>query len=68
MREETYGWSIEMQTKAASRGLRVKEVPVSWRNRAAGKSKVAGTLVGSVRAGARIVWTILRVAYAEARG
>lgn len=68
MREETYGWSIEMQTKAASRGLRVKEVPVSWRHRAAGKSKVAGTLVGSVRAGFRIVWTILRVAYAEARG
>lgn len=67
MREETYGWSIEMQTKAASRGLRVKEVPVSWRNRAAGESKVAGTLVGSVRAGIRIVWTILRVAFTEAR-
>ena len=65
LREQTYGWSIEMQTKAAARGLRVKEVPVSWRNRAAGESKVAGTITGSVRAGFRIVWTILRVAVAE---
>ena len=61
MSEETYGWSIEMQTKAASRGLRVTEIPVTWRNRAAGVSKVAGTVSGSVRAGARIVWTILKV-------
>jgi glycosyltransferase involved in cell wall biosynthesis len=61
MSEETYGWSIEMQTKAASRGLRVTEIPVTWRNRAAGASKVAGTVFGSVRAGARIVWTILKV-------
>jgi glycosyltransferase involved in cell wall biosynthesis len=61
MSEETYGWSIEMQSKAAARGLRVTEIPVTWRNRAAGTSKVAGTVSGSVRAGARIVWTILKV-------
>jgi len=61
MSEETYGWSIEMQTKAASRGLRVTEIAVTWRNRAAGASKVAGTVSGSVRAGARILWTILKV-------
>ena len=67
LREQTYGWSIEMQTKAAARGLRIKEVPVSWRNRAAGESKVAGTITGSVRAGFRIVWTILRVGVAEVR-
>jgi hypothetical protein len=67
MREQTYGWSIEMQTKAASRGLRVKEIPVNWRNRAAGRSKVAGTITGSVRAGFRIIWTIIRVACAERR-
>jgi glycosyltransferase involved in cell wall biosynthesis len=65
MREQTYGWSIEMQTKAAARRLRVKEVPVRWRNRAAGQSKVAGTVSGSVRAGARIIWTIMRVAVQE---
>jgi glycosyltransferase involved in cell wall biosynthesis len=68
MQEETYGWSIEMQTKAAARGLRIKEVPVDWRNRAAGESKVAGTISGSLRAGFRIVWTILRVALTEAKG
>jgi len=67
MKQETYGWSIEMQTKAAARGLRVKEVPVTWRNRAAGQSKVAGTLSGSVRAGARIIWTILNVVFGETR-
>ncbi len=67
LREETYGWSIEMQTKAASRRLRVKEVPVSWRNRAGGESKVAGTVRGSIKAGVRIIWTILRVAYSESR-
>ena len=67
MREQTYGWSIEMQTKAAARNLKVKEVPVRWRNRAAGESKVAGTITGSIRAGARIVWTILRVAVTETR-
>ncbi|HKY04671.1 MAG TPA: glycosyltransferase family 2 protein [Blastocatellia bacterium] len=65
--EMTYGWSIEMQTKAAARGLRIREVPASWRNRAAGQSKVAGTISGSVKAGFRIIWTILRVAYAERR-
>ncbi|HKG22547.1 MAG TPA: glycosyltransferase family 2 protein [Blastocatellia bacterium] len=67
LREETYGWSIEMQTKAASRRLRIKEVPATWRNRAGGDSKVAGTVRGSVKAGFRIIWTILRVSYAEHR-
>lgn len=67
LQEQTYGWSIEMQTKAAARGLRVKEIPVDWRNRAGGESKVAGTISGSLRAGFRIVWTILKVALTEAR-
>jgi glycosyltransferase involved in cell wall biosynthesis len=63
--EQTYGWSIEMQSKAAARGLRVKEIPVSWRNRAAGESKVAGDAIASVKAGFRIVWTILKVSLSE---
>jgi len=67
LREETYGWSIEMQTKAASRRLRTTEVPVTWRNRAGGESKVAGTVRGSIKAGFRIIWTILRVSYLESR-
>jgi glycosyltransferase involved in cell wall biosynthesis len=62
MREMTYGWNLEMQMRAASAGLRVLEVPVAYRCRAAGKSKVAGTVRGSVKAGARILTTLLRVA------
>jgi glycosyltransferase involved in cell wall biosynthesis len=68
MGQKTYGWSIEMQTKAAARRFKIKEVPVSWRNRAAGRSKVAGTIIGSVRAGMRILWTIVRVSYRESKG
>jgi glycosyltransferase involved in cell wall biosynthesis len=64
MRETGYGWNIEMQMKAARAGLRILEVPVPYRCRAGGSSKVAGTLCGSVRAGWRIVLTIARIALA----
>ena len=62
MREETYGWNLEMQMRAAQKGLRIREIPVSYRNRAAGVSKVAGSLSGSIRAAIRITQTLLRVA------
>jgi glycosyltransferase involved in cell wall biosynthesis len=62
MREMTYGWNIEMQMKAARAGLRILELPVPYRRRAGGSSKVAGTLGGSLRAGWRIAATIARVA------
>ena len=62
MRETTYGWNIEMQMKAARAGLRILEVPVPYRRRAGGSSKVAGTLGGSIRAGWRIIATIARLA------
>jgi hypothetical protein len=62
MREETYGWNLEMQMRAAQVGLRIREVPVSYRKRAGGVSKVAGSLSGSVRAAIRITQTLLRVA------
>jgi glycosyltransferase involved in cell wall biosynthesis len=62
MRELTYGWNLEMQMRVARAGLRVLEVPVSYRRRLGGQSKVAGTLRGSIRAGARIVATFARVA------
>jgi glycosyltransferase involved in cell wall biosynthesis len=60
MREMTYGWSVEMIARAARQGLRVREVPVTYRNRAGGESKVSGNLRASVRAGGRIIGTILR--------
>ncbi|HET7883411.1 MAG TPA: glycosyltransferase family 2 protein [Acetobacteraceae bacterium] len=62
MRERGYGWNIEMQMKAARLGLRILEIPVPYRCRAGGRSKVAGSLGGSLRAGWRIVLTIARLA------
>ncbi len=62
MREMTYGWNIEMQMKAARARLRIEEFPVPYRVRAAGHSKVAGSLEGTLRAGSKIVTTFARVA------
>jgi len=66
MREMTYGWNIEMQMRAARLGLRILEVPMPYRRRIGGTSKVAGSLRGSLRAGWRIIGTFLRVAAAPA--
>ncbi|MFL5286652.1 MAG: glycosyltransferase family 2 protein [Rhodopila sp.] len=62
MREMTYGWNIEMQMKAARHRLRILEVPLPYRRRMGGKSKVAGSLRGTLRAGSKIVSTFIRVA------
>jgi glycosyltransferase involved in cell wall biosynthesis len=67
MREMTYGWNLEMQMRAARAGLRIREIPLPYRRRIAGRSKVAGNLRGTVRAGTRIVATLVRVAV-ESRG
>jgi glycosyltransferase involved in cell wall biosynthesis len=60
MRDHTFGWTVEMQARAAQLGLRVSELPVRYRRRLHGRSKVSGTIWGSLRAGVRILWTILR--------
>jgi glycosyltransferase involved in cell wall biosynthesis len=60
MQEMTYGWSVEMIARAARNGLQVREVPVTYRLRAGGDSKVSGNLRASIRAGARITATIVR--------
>jgi glycosyltransferase involved in cell wall biosynthesis len=62
MREMTYGWNIEMQMKAARARLRIAEVPVPYRCRVGGQSKVAGSIRGTLRAGGKIVSTFIRVA------
>jgi glycosyltransferase involved in cell wall biosynthesis len=61
MREMTYGWNLEMQMRAASAGLRILEVPVPHGRRLAGKSKVAGTFRGTIKAGVRILATFARI-------
>jgi glycosyltransferase involved in cell wall biosynthesis len=62
MKEQTYGWNLEMQMRAARARLRILEMPVNHRCRTGGESKVSGTLRGTIVAGARIVATLFRVA------
>jgi glycosyltransferase involved in cell wall biosynthesis len=67
MRDESFGWTVEMQIKAAQRGLSHIEVPVSYRRRI-GHSKVSGTLEGTVRASVKILWVLARHSRLESRG
>jgi glycosyltransferase involved in cell wall biosynthesis len=67
MREQTYGWNLEMQMKAARAGLRILEVPVNHRCRSGGVSKVSGTLRGTFIAGLRIIVTFLRIAFSKSQ-
>lgn len=59
MRDRNFGWTVEMQIRALRHGLRVAEVPVSYRKRV-GVSKITGTLSGTIRAGYKILYTIFR--------
>jgi glycosyltransferase involved in cell wall biosynthesis len=68
MRDRTWGWTVEMQGRAARAGWRIVEVPVHYRRRAAGRSKISGSLLGSVRAAARILWILARLAVERAGG
>jgi glycosyltransferase involved in cell wall biosynthesis len=67
MREMTYGWNLEMQIRAARAGLRVVEIPLPYRCRVAGQSKVTGSVRGTLRAGQRILRTLVSVGL-SARG
>ncbi len=59
MRDKTFGWTVEMQVKAAKQALKIQEVPVSYRKRI-GVSKITGTLKGTLKAGWKILFTIFR--------
>ena len=61
MRDRDYGWTVEMQARALRAGLACAEVPVRYRRRRLGRSKVAGTLRGVIGAGWKILFTIARV-------
>jgi glycosyltransferase involved in cell wall biosynthesis len=67
MREQTYGWNLEMQMRAARAGLRIFELPVAHRRRVGGVSKVSGNVRGTVKASWRILATLTRIAL-EGRG
>lgn len=59
MRDQTYGWTVEMQLKAAKQKMKITEVPVDYRKRI-GFSKISGTLKGTIMAGYKIITTIFR--------
>jgi len=60
LQDRTFGWNVEMQARAAQLRLRVCELPVRYSRRLRGHSKISGTIFGSLRAGAKILWTIFR--------
>jgi hypothetical protein len=62
MIEMTYGWPTEMIVKAARNGWRIREIAVSYHRRTGGKSKISGTLKGTLYATAFILGTIVRYA------
>jgi glycosyltransferase involved in cell wall biosynthesis len=62
MSEQTYGWNLEMQMRAAAGGLRCLEIPVDHRCRRGGLSKVSGNLAAGLKAGWKITATFLRLA------
>jgi len=64
MQDLNFGWTIEMQIKATEKKLRATEVPVSYRCRI-GQSKISGTIMGSIRAGYKILYTIFRFRFAR---
>jgi glycosyltransferase involved in cell wall biosynthesis len=61
MQEMTYGWNVEMQMKAGAQRLRVLEIPVPYARRVGGRSKVAGSLGGTLKAGTRILLTLGKI-------
>ena len=65
MQDKTFGWTVEMQIKAAKQGLKAEEIPVSYRRRI-GASKVTGTLQGTFKAGWKILFTIFKYRFTHA--
>ena len=59
MKDIDFGWTVEMQIKAVRNGLRIQEVPVNYRKRI-GISKITGTVLGTFRAGTKIIYTIFK--------
>ena len=61
MRDRGFGWTVEMQVRAVEEHLRIVEVTVRYRRRRGGRSKISGTIAGSLRAGRIILSTLLRL-------
>jgi len=63
MEDKTYGWTVEMQLKALKQKLTYVEIPVKYRNRTTGESKVSGTLKGAIFAGIKILGWIFKYSF-----
>ena len=61
MQDKTFGWTVEMQVKAAKMKMKTTEIAVDYRRRAGGQSKVSGTIRGTFLAGYKILWTIFKL-------
>jgi len=61
MCDQTWGWTVEMQMKAAMFGMRTMEIDVPYYCRRKGRSKISGTLTGVFNAGIKIIWTIVKI-------
>ncbi len=59
MVDKNYGWNVEMQIKAVKQGLKIKEVPIDYRNRI-GTSKISGTISGVLKAGVKIIYSVFK--------
>lgn len=68
LRDPNFGWNVEMQARAAQLRLKVAEIPVRYRKRRYGKSKISGTASRSIQAGIKILWTIYRCWRAAPKG
>lgn len=67
MQDRGFGWTVEMQARAIELGARIAEIPVAYRPRQGGRSKISGTLTGSVRAGTIILYTLARLYWRKVR-
>ncbi len=67
LRDRGFGWTVEMQAKAARLEMKTCEIPVRYRSRPFGKSKISGNLVASFRAGVKILWTLFICAFGRER-
>ena len=61
MQDRGFGWTVEMQVRAVEEGLNICEIPVNYRPRQGGKSKISGTIIGSFKAGTIILGTLCKL-------
>ncbi len=68
MDDRAFGWTVQMQVRAALKGMKTLEIPVNYRNRRGGKSKVSGTIKGVIGAGTTILFVIFKEAHLARKG